>query len=999
MRPRLTSRSNPVVRLSVTLTLCAVACLSGCGTEAVDGTVTAGAKLTDAQLRTDTRGEDAYAGVNFTIDCRLFSAATEANPWGNELSLPGQATVVVLDGPATPISITGTKIALPTIGDYTVACRVPSAGLSDDKGTRLEVIAGMPSEVDTHLQVAGAKGTKTLTVQAGTHITVTCTGSDAWQNTISEGWSVVTTPDALALQPGTTKVNKAGTWQVACRSSGLVDATPATLVVTPAAPRHLFTLLDPKEISAGDAAKLACVATDTHGNTVPNFPFAMDFPTEVQLKGLYVTSTTAGIHTVKCVPETDKWSLYQLHPANLQVQPGPAHELLVARVPEKPVYKREEKVKFPALVKDAWGNVRVDDPVTVQVLSPATGAKILEAGAEKDKLIKFDEDGTYKLRFEVSLTSLSKELSVLVDGAPPMLTIEDPPWGSTLTGKPSVQIKGKAGDAGSGVKTLTVNGKTGYVDGANEYVVQQGAKHGLNTVIAIAEDMGGEKSEATRGFYYSGKYYNTDAGKPKGAMVKDAMQIFIGKQLFDDGVHDPAHPNDFATIIELLAGAQLAAGLVPSSPSSGNISVTLSNTKMGKPKVSLTPVTGALDVKLRIENFSTDLKVKAKIKLGPIKTSLSVSGTLTMSAITTTMRLKMAVSGGKASASVANSDVKIDGMKLSVNGIGGLFNPLFNLLLGSYKKEIENQLKSALVGELPKALNSVLSQLSTSQTFDVPPSMGNGPPVKVTLVSEVKTLSFTPDGALLKTDASFVAPKGTKHTILGAISRAGCIGKSPDKFTIDKKQAMQIALHDDLINQLLYAIWYGGAMTMTVPGSELAKGQSSMGFDLEKGSMEVDLLLPPILEACNMAKPEMVRLQIGDIFTTVRVPFGSDELALYMASSIDAPAEISFGPDDKGVPTVTVTPGKSPTMLVELTDISKTFTAQKAAFSKIIKDAVAKQLAKGSPLGKSIVVPMPPTETDLSSLAPSIPKGTKTKMVIKGVARKGGYTALNAALE
>ncbi len=977
--------------------------VAGCSGEVEPGENGTAAKATLLHLRTDTRGEEAYAGITFTVDCRAFEAGAPPDELGAEVPLPGAATVVMIDGPAQPVSIQGTKIALRQVGTYTVACKVPSAGLSDPIGARLEVIPGPASTMETTLQLGGASVTTSLITKAGPTVTVHCSGYDAWGNTVTDGWSVTATPDTLAVStasvPFTIHATKAGSWQLACRNAGTVDTTPASLTVSAAVPHHLFTLLEPAEIAAGNAAKLACVATDVYGNTISNFPFAMDYGAEVQIKGLYVSSTKAGIHTLKCVPETDKWSLYQIHAANLLVRPGPPMSLLVAQVPNKPVYKREEKVKFPATVLDAWGNVRPEDPVTVAVLSPASGWKVLEADPLKDKLVKFDDDGTYKLKFEVSLSAITQELSLLVDGAPPLLTIDDPPWGSTLTGKPSVQIIGKAGDVGSGIKNLTVNAKPGFVDGASQYKVQHGAQHGLNRILALAEDMGGEVAEATRGFYFSGKYYNTDAGKPKGAMVKDAMQIFIGAKLLDDGVHDPNKPDDFATILELLIGSQMTSGLVPANLSQGELEVKLSNTKMGKPKITLVPVEGALDVKMRIENISTDLKVKAKLKLGPIKTSISVSGDIKMDAIRITMRLKMAVTNGKASASVLNSTVAIDGMKLSVDGLAGLFNPLFNLLLGSYKKEIEQQLKTSLVGELPKLLNGVLSQLSTSSSFDVPGSSGNAPTVKVTLVSDVTTLAFTSAGALLKIDASFVAPKGTKHTILGAISRDGCIGTSPDKFAIDTTQRMQIAMHDDLMNQLLYAIWYGGGMTMTIPGSELGGGSSTMGLSLENATLEVDLLLPPILEACNMAKPSMVRLQIGDILSTLRVPFGSDEMALYLATSLDVPAEIVFGKNSKGDAEVQVVPGKNLGMLIELTDISKTFASQKAAFSKLIKDMVAKELAKGIPGGDQLKVPLPASETDLSSLAPGIPKGTVVKTVIKGLKRAGGYTAISAALQ
>ena len=984
--------------IALLLQLTATGLLASCSGAPTDGKVAGKAALDPATLvlRTDTGGADARSGVPFTASCRAFAKAGEG--LGAEVTLPWPTTLTVVDGPAGALAIDGHDVTFGLVGDYRVACRTIGDELIDTEGALLPVIPGPPATVDT--KIASPSGeADTLQgagpVVAGTPIQVSCVGADAQGNPLITGWYVNTPPEIattdLLLQP-----TKVGSYDVACRIEGRVDETPARLGVIANVPKHLHTLLDPTTIEAGNAAKLGCVALDNHGNQIKDFPFAVDHSDKLALKGLYLSATEAGLHGVRCVPETLSWDLFTLHGNNLLVTPGPPKELLVARIPDKGVYKRKETVKFIATVRDGYGNIRADDEVAHSVVSPAKGFK-----DKGEPGIVFNLDGTYELEFHVVKDpNVEKTLKILVDGAPPLLTIEEPGWGSTLDGKPSVTVKGKAGDDGAGIAELKVNGKKAFPDAIDEWKVQIGAAHGLTQVIATATDIGGEEAKAVRGFYYANKYYPTDAATPKGAMVDKAIQIFLGKDFFDDGDHNKAKVDDMATIIEVVAGGLMSSTLLPSNISQGDIDVTLSNTKFGPLKTSLVPVDGALQTKIELDGISTDLAVKAKLKLGPISTTVKVSGDIKIAKVRLSTRLGIEVVNGFAKTDATQTVVQIDDMKLHVDGIGGLFDFLWNILLDTYKKQMEAQIVGMLESELPKALQGIFDALAINQSFEVPPATGTGKTVTVSIVSAVKTMTFSPLGAIVEMDASFVSSKGVAHSIKGSIGRDGCIGLSPDKFAIDTTQRIQFALHDDLINQLLYALWYGGALQLTVPLAELAGGSNVSGFSLEGATLALDFLLPPILEACNQPDPMSMRLQVGDLFAKITLMLGSDPLDLHTVILADAGLSLAFTKASNGDGLLTATIAQELGLVLHLQDITKGFEEQKPTFQKLIESMLTKGLTDGnSPLGKPIETVLPATVIDLSTAVPGLPPGSKLTVGIGKLERAGGYTAVSMSLQ
>lgn len=1006
--------------------------LAGCSDDRADqGSAAAGLAAVDPRkliLKTDVGDGEVRAGEKHLVQCRAFApppAGSAAGSLGPEVDLPGAATLSAANlqpsGPGAA-SIAGTQVVFHAVGTYQMRCQVPQFALQDPAGAPLFVVPGWPVQVDTQLLYAVADGPGApppSEVAAGTALQFACTAADLYGNSITQGLELASEPAqpqppaGLVLTP-----TIAGALEVACAVEGKQDKSPVELTVRADVPRHLHTLLEPPQISAGNASQLTCVGKDAYGNLVNDFPFSLDLAAAVTVKGLYATSTKAGKHKVQCVPETLAWELFTLHPALLDVQPAEPAQLTIQAVPAKQVYKQEEKVQFLSAVRDAYDNLIPEAKVDLSVVSPAKGYKILD-----EKTVRFALDGTYKLAFVVQAApSLKAEHSVVVDGTPPLLTIDYPAWGSTLDGKPSVVVKGSAGDQTSGVKTLTLNGKSAYAQikscqtdadcpagtclaetglcSVGTWTAQHGAKHGLNRLLAETSDQGGEKAKATRGFYFSGLYYPVDAAKPEAALVPSGLQIFMGKDFWDDGVHDPSKPDDLATLMEVVIAGLDVNSLLPAGGllSQGDTEVKLSNLKFGKPKISLTPVDGGLTMKIEIPDFKTDVAVKAKQKLGPIPITLKVSGELEMAKITVLTGLGIEVIGGKANTKITKSDAQIEGLKIHVDGLAGLFDFIYNLVLNGFKGQITDALVKALNDQIPPLLQGILQQFAINQSIALPGLLPGQPATSIQLVSKLMDLTFSPKGGIIKIDAGFSAAKGTTHSVLGAIGRGGCMGTVEDAFAIDQSQRLQIAVHDDFINQALYAVWLAGALTQKgLDLGALAGDSASSPFPLDGATLDLDLFLQPMLESCGSANPMAVKLQVGDAFAQVQLPIGDPPLQMGLFMSLEVGAQLALKAGAEGQQQLSIALDKAIEHQIELVSISKEFADSKQTFEDLLVKLLSDQLAKGVPGLDNLKLDLP--SLDLGGLLPGLPAGAKIGLQIKKMDRAGGYTSLDASLQ
>jgi hypothetical protein len=211
--------------------------------------------------------------------------------------------------------------------------------------------------------------------------------------------------------------------------------------------------------------------------------------------------------------------------------------------------------------------------------------------------------------------------------------------------------------------------------------------------------------------------------------------------------------------------------------------------------------------------------------------------------------------------------------------IDPVLNFLIPMALDLLQPIVEDQV-SVLLGDL-------LNQFEFELPIPLPQLPGAQQAAEITFKTRLSSVHFSDVGGELGMAAGFMSPKGVERTILGSLLRDGCGSDATGTPEFDSNEKMQIAAHLDMVNELLFSLWWTGGLTLSLDESVLG-GVDVGGFGISDLTISTDFLLAPILDDCT-AKG-MVELQLGDLllkpsFTLMGAPI---KLALYVSAALDA---------------------------------------------------------------------------------------------------------------
>jgi hypothetical protein len=193
-------------------------------------------------------------------------------------------------------------------------------------------------------------------------------------------------------------------------------------------------------------------------------------------------------------------------------------------------------------------------------------------------------------------------------------------------------------------------------------------------------------------------------------------------------------------------------------------------------------------------------------------------------------------------------------------------------------------------------------------------------------------------------------------------------------------------LHDDVLNQILYGIWWGGGLAFPV-GSDLIGGVALPG-GISNLSLNVEFLLPPIAVSCGTGG--QLRVQVGDIRVDASLNIGPLPVSLEIFASLDALASVSVvdGPEGKelGLSITTID-----VLVTDLEYDDDALLSVEGALQSLIEAELVPTLLDSLTGGALAGFPLP--AIDLSSIS-GVPPGTALELDLTNVVRSGGYTVL-----
>ncbi|MDP6946829.1 MAG: hypothetical protein QF464_21950, partial [Myxococcota bacterium] len=383
-----------------------------------------------------------------------------------------------------------------------------------------------------------------------------------------------------------------------------------------------------------------------------------------------------------------------------------------------------------------------------------------------------------------------------------------------------------------------------------------------------AIDGDGHSTVITQSFYFAELYHPMD---PNPALVPDAIKGWMDDEFIDDGVHDPSQPDDLATILEMvLAGLDLGGILPGGMDVGGGYELKVQGVSMGSPNISLEPVHGGMDMVVDLNGIQVGVKLEGECKVLGVDLCPDFSGTVHVSHVQMTGDLVLSAWKGDLEVAFENSSLSIDGLDVDVDGIlGWLFDWLIDFVVGLFADTLEGMLEAQIDSVIADTMNELVAAFNITQTLEIDPILPGMSPISMTVEASIWSLVFAPEGGRVGLASRITTAKQIPQVIHGAISRGTCLKGLPSGYQMPGETAFEAALYDDFLNQAVTAMWYTGAMNVSLGGDEMGAllgggGGDALPLPVDGMAMEATMLLPPILNGCG--QEGLVSVQIGDAF-------------------------------------------------------------------------------------------------------------------------------------
>ena len=750
-------------------------------------------------------------------------------------------------------------------------------------------------------------------------------------------------------------------------------------------PVKITTTLEPDTVLAGEWTTPICKGYDAAGNPMSPGPVSLDVPAEVSLSGFQVSATMAGVYRITCRGTAGQEA--EEVGADLTVLPGQAETFSLKLVPAKDYFKPGDTVSISGVGEDGYGNPLKDLPLMSVGILPASLATV------DGNTMTFQVEGIGTIRaFYAMNTGLSDEVAVVVDAAGPVIQVTSPPRAASLHTSMDLRVKGSIKDPG-GVVSATLNGAPLTLGPGGVFDEPLPTKHGLNMIEIEAEDVVGRTARHLQSFFLTNKYYPVPEGLSSLAFVPSGVLVWLDQDAFV-GASGP----DFASLSHLVQEFLLAfdlAALIP-SPAAGqsiawcNYDIYLSNLSYDSPQIELWPAVGGLDIHISVPNLSGDIWAPAPELACP-----DMEGKMTANAVTIEAFAAISLPpSGDLQVSLEEIEVEFVGLSLDLYGIiGELVQAMLWFFLSDMTEMIEAEFEAQLKSQIESQLETLLGQVNIDASFAVPPFMPGAPGATISAhfrPAQVKTGAW---GVEYTMDAAFSTPDPTGLEAPGPAARSGCMAGPPSVATTEEVHPIEVALHDDVLNQIVFAVWRdGGTNTVLDADTMAAMGTDPSEMGVDDLSLETTALLPPFISDCH---PDgALRIYIGDMRMDVSasvlgIPL---EMVLYLYFSAKLDILVTGQPGDQ---TVEIQYGEMDWAEMHVGSLNEEWEGQETLFGMMVEETFMPAFLEGLqsfPYGFNV------SEIPIHELLPVFDGEFVLVPVLDAFERRTGYSLIKAHL-
>jgi hypothetical protein len=866
------------------------------------------------------------------------------------------------------VTIDGATLKAEFAGVVRVRCRyLGTPPMTDGSPVNLNVEAGPPASLKTTIL-------RTELV-AGDKANVSCSLRDAQNNATGGETALRVLPETGVSVTGgkTIHFTAAGTFDVTCvLADGDLAGNTVTVTVSPGPLAVLETVLSKDLVNPNEEVTVTCPGRDEFGNPVTLdklITLPVDGLTGVDSDRLRLRGTRAGAYPVTCVPK-ESWVKATSVPATLTIAPGPAASMTLVLSPDRNVYTLGARPTATASLLDAFGNAL---PSTTGATIEARLGTTLKQTLTSGQQVNLDAEGSWKLTGK--LGAITTNRSVVVDGSAPTIEVTFPARGQMVTQRTNtINLTGEVKDASGGLKEVKVNGIPRPVSEGSlrfDLAMPLSGKHGLNTLTIEATDVQGQSTRVVQSFILAGGYM------PAADTFSDGIIAHLSRAFIDDGNH-AGKIDDLATLMERVVRGFVLTDYIPSPVlSSSGYDVYLRNISYDPPTVALAPANGMLVLDVDITDLSIDVDAQGFVDVG---------GTVTASAVRVDMQLGVTVVNGTPRVNVIALVVNIDGLDIDVHWS---INWIIDLFTNTIRDAIIDAIEEPLRAEIPAAVSDALAALAIDETFQVPAFFPGMSPLNVRLQGKPSSIALTESALDLALGTKVSAAKKVAWPTAGSPLRDGCFGVDTGgpTFAADKKLGMGLSL--DVLNQVMHAVWQGGALELSLGAS--AFGDVDMSeYGVSDLTLDVSGRLPPMLTDCDGD----LHIQLGELQLDANLKLAGLPLGLGMIVAFETATDVTV--DANGAISLGLDPIAPESILIDVTRIeSDLFTPdQETAILELLRDQLLVKVLEKFAGGSLASFPLP--EIDLGAVSPSL-AGQKIALRNIALSRSKGYLLLQGA--
>lgn len=479
---------------------------------------------------------------------------------------------------------------------------------------------------------------------------------------------------------------------------------------------------------------------------------------------------------------------------------------------------------------------------------------------------------------------------VLSNECRPAIDVEHPPRGATLeSASPVVTVTGRVTSEAGAIAWLRIDGQDVPVDAEGRFSHEVTARTGGNVlVLETADDQGVERRRVQSFVWSTGYHLPTEA--PAG-MLTDGLALWLGQESLDDGDHGPP-VDDLATLLGLAMGAiDLGTFVDPSVPMASAVGcdVYVQDLWSTSSDVALQAIDGGLQMTATLHGVEGDLFYDCLLS--------EHDGGFAVETIEATTRVLVDVGADhRLAIAVIDPQTTVTGLSIWADGALGFALDVFQgLIVDSVVADLEASLTEQLTGLMGPAVGLALGAMAPNSTLHFPRT-GSDETIPVRLSTDFHAVAFDDDqappdppppagGVLVERGGAYALAPVTPYANLGAPDWAGCGAGAPE-IPLLQQAPLEIALTDDLLNQLLYGAWRGGMLEFEMP-PELLPEDTALISDLE---VKVSGMLAPTASDCS--DDGRLRLHIGDIRIDGSLVLGDQPVSFVAYSSLVAGLDV-----------------------------------------------------------------------------------------------------------